>query len=198
MWWHGRRLRKAPGTRRHPQAALRWTGPLELSCTGNCPSVVLAHTHMAVVASTWDMGTCPTGDWLMGRGGPHTCSSCCTISGALPGGVTEGAAVVVPPGVASMLQLCTAVQPGHMHSSTIPGEGAALPCPALLPPLGAGVASMFNFSHAARVAPNRVCCNALLAAYARAKPPQWQKVCVCARARVLDVELGCPCTICVL
>ncbi|GAB4822151.1 hypothetical protein N2152v2_009197 [Parachlorella kessleri] len=41
--------------------------------------------------------------------------------------------------------------------------------------VGAGLASMFNFSHAARVAPNRVCCNALLAAYARARPPQWQK-----------------------
>ena len=27
------------------------------------------------------------------------------------------------------------------------------------------------------IAPNRVCCNALLAAYARAKVPQWQKVC---------------------
>lgn len=40
---------------------------------------------------------------------------------------------------------------------------------------GGGFASMFNFSHAAKVAPNRVCCNALLAAYARAKPPQWQK-----------------------
>eukprot|EP00884_Botryococcus_braunii_P023325 jgi/Botrbrau1/9677/Bobra.0201s0011.1 len=26
-----------------------------------------------------------------------------------------------------------------------------------------------------RVTPNRVCCNALLAAYARAKPPQWEK-----------------------
>lgn len=38
-----------------------------------------------------------------------------------------------------------------------------------------GLATMFNFSHAARVTPNRVCCNALLAAYARAKPPQWQK-----------------------
>lgn len=38
-----------------------------------------------------------------------------------------------------------------------------------------GVTSMFTFSHAVRVAPNRVCCNALLAAYARAKPPQWQK-----------------------
>lgn len=35
---------------------------------------------------------------------------------------------------------------------------------------------MFNFSHAARVTPNRVCCNALLAAYARAKPPQYQRV----------------------
>ncbi|PSC69633.1 pentatricopeptide repeat-containing protein [Micractinium conductrix] len=40
---------------------------------------------------------------------------------------------------------------------------------------GAGLASMFNFSHAARVTPNRVCCNALLAAYARAKPPQYQR-----------------------
>lgn len=39
----------------------------------------------------------------------------------------------------------------------------------------ATLTSMFNFSHAARVAPNRVCCNALLAAYARAKPAQWQK-----------------------
>ncbi|KAI7840212.1 hypothetical protein COHA_005994 [Chlorella ohadii] len=40
---------------------------------------------------------------------------------------------------------------------------------------GEGLASMFNFSHAARVTPNRVCCNALLAAYARAKPPQYQR-----------------------
>lgn len=28
-----------------------------------------------------------------------------------------------------------------------------------------------------RVAPNRVCCNALLAAYARARHPQWARVC---------------------
>jgi pentatricopeptide repeat protein len=34
---------------------------------------------------------------------------------------------------------------------------------------------MFNFGYASRVTPNRVCCNALLAAYARAKPPQWHK-----------------------
>ena len=27
-----------------------------------------------------------------------------------------------------------------------------------------------------RIAPNRVCCNALLAAFARARPAQWQKV----------------------
>jgi hypothetical protein len=26
--------------------------------------------------------------------------------------------------------------------------------------------------------PNRVCCNALLAAYARATPPRWRQVCV--------------------
>ncbi|KAG7669994.1 hypothetical protein Ndes2526B_g06369 [Nannochloris sp. 'desiccata'] len=39
----------------------------------------------------------------------------------------------------------------------------------------ASLTAMFNFSHATRVAPNRVCCNALLAAYARAKPPQWQR-----------------------
>lgn len=31
-------------------------------------------------------------------------------------------------------------------------------------------------------APNRVCCNALLAAYARASPPQWRKA-----SRLLDV-----------
>ena len=49
----------------------------------------------------------------------------------------------------------------------------ALPAAHLPPP---GLASMFNFSHAARVTPNRVCCNALLAAYARAKPPQYQRV----------------------
>ena len=42
-----------------------------------------------------------------------------------------------------------------------------------------GLASMFNFSHAARVTPNRVCCNALLAAYARAKPPQYLRVSRC-------------------
>ncbi|KAL4429625.1 hypothetical protein ABPG77_008674 [Micractinium sp. CCAP 211/92] len=40
---------------------------------------------------------------------------------------------------------------------------------------GTGLATLFNFSHAARVTPNRVCCNALLAAYARAKPPQYQR-----------------------
>ncbi len=49
----------------------------------------------------------------------------------------------------------------------------ACPSQHTLPP---GLASMFNFSHAARVTPNRVCCNALLAAYARAKPPQYQRV----------------------
>lgn len=38
-----------------------------------------------------------------------------------------------------------------------------------------GGMALFNFSHAARVTPNRVCCNALLAAYARAKPPQWER-----------------------
>lgn len=42
-------------------------------------------------------------------------------------------------------------------------------------PSHASLTAMFNFSHATRVAPNRVCCNALLAAYARAKPPQWQR-----------------------
>ena len=43
------------------------------------------------------------------------------------------------------------------------------------PQTSGGLATMFNFSHAARVTPNRVCCNALLAAYARAKPAQWQR-----------------------
>lgn len=33
-----------------------------------------------------------------------------------------------------------------------------------------------KFMNVSRIAPNRVCCNALLAAYARAKPPQWEKV----------------------
>lgn len=37
---------------------------------------------------------------------------------------------------------------------------------------------VFNFSHASMVAPNRVCCNALLAAYARARPTQWKKAVV--------------------
>jgi len=45
---------------------------------------------------------------------------------------------------------------------------------------GAGMANgdsvpKFNFSHASKVTPNRVCCNALLAAYARARPTQWKK-----------------------
>ncbi len=34
-----------------------------------------------------------------------------------------------------------------------------------------------RFRCATRVAPNRVCVNALLAAYARARPVQWAKVC---------------------
>lgn len=33
----------------------------------------------------------------------------------------------------------------------------------------------FDFGHAAGITPNRICCNALLAAYARAKPSQWQR-----------------------
>ncbi|KAK9831962.1 hypothetical protein WJX81_003568 [Elliptochloris bilobata] len=32
-----------------------------------------------------------------------------------------------------------------------------------------------KYMNVSRIAPNRVCCNALLAAYARAKPPQWEK-----------------------
>lgn len=35
-----------------------------------------------------------------------------------------------------------------------------------------------RFRSANRIAPNRVCVNALLAAYARAKPVQWAKVCL--------------------
>lgn len=36
-----------------------------------------------------------------------------------------------------------------------------------------------------QVTPNRVCCNALLAAYARAKPPQWEKVRIpCASSKI--------------
>ena len=37
-------------------------------------------------------------------------------------------------------------------------------------------APQLRFMDVSRIAPNRVCCNALLAAYARAKPPQWRKV----------------------
>ena len=33
-----------------------------------------------------------------------------------------------------------------------------------------------KFMNVSRIAPNRVCCNALLAAYARAKPAQCEKV----------------------
>lgn len=43
-------------------------------------------------------------------------------------------------------------------------------------PVGAGQAPVLRFMNVAQIAPNRVCCNALLAAYARAKPTQWQKV----------------------
>ena len=45
---------------------------------------------------------------------------------------------------------------------------ASLPSTATAPRL--------RFMDVSRIAPNRVCCNALLAAYARAKPPQWRKV----------------------
>ena len=41
-------------------------------------------------------------------------------------------------------------------------------------PAAAGVT--IRLRRTLRVAPNRVCCNALLAAYARARIPQWAKV----------------------
>lgn len=43
-------------------------------------------------------------------------------------------------------------------------------------PVGHGQAPVLRFMNVTQIAPNRVCCNALLAAYARAKPTQWQKV----------------------
>ena len=43
-------------------------------------------------------------------------------------------------------------------------------------PVGLGQAPVLRFMSVTQIAPNRVCCNALLAAYARAKPTQWQKV----------------------
>lgn len=43
-------------------------------------------------------------------------------------------------------------------------------------PVGHGQGPVLRFMNVTQVAPNRVCCNALLAAYARAKPTQWQKV----------------------
>ena len=40
-----------------------------------------------------------------------------------------------------------------------------------------GPAPVLRHMNVSQIAPNRVCCNALLAAYARAKPTLWQKVC---------------------
>ncbi|KFM24632.1 Pentatricopeptide repeat-containing protein, mitochondrial [Auxenochlorella protothecoides] len=59
-------------------------------------------------------------------------------------------------------------------SSGLPSMGglSALGSPARA---GSPPGPTFAFGHAARVTPNRVCCNALLAAYARARPPQWQR-----------------------
>ena len=39
-----------------------------------------------------------------------------------------------------------------------------------------GQAPVLRHMNVSQIAPNRVCCNALLAAYARAKPTCWQKV----------------------
>ena len=39
-----------------------------------------------------------------------------------------------------------------------------------------GQAAVLRHMNVSQIAPNRVCCNALLAAYARAKPPLWRKV----------------------
>jgi len=37
------------------------------------------------------------------------------------------------------------------------------------------IAKGIDFSHADGVSPNRICCNALMGAFARARPPQWKK-----------------------
>lgn len=37
------------------------------------------------------------------------------------------------------------------------------------------IAKGIDFSHAYGVTPNRICCNALMGAFARARPPQWKK-----------------------
>ena len=42
-----------------------------------------------------------------------------------------------------------------------------------------GQAPVLRHMNVSQIAPNRVCCNALLAAYARAKPTLWQKVTAC-------------------
>jgi len=42
-----------------------------------------------------------------------------------------------------------------------------------------------------KTAPNRVCCNALLAAYARAHPPQWLKA-----LKLLDLMWECSGEVC--
>ena len=49
-----------------------------------------------------------------------------------------------------------------------------------------GPAPVLRHMNVSQIAPNRVCCNALLAAYARAKPTLWQKVC-------WSYALGCSC-----
>ncbi|KAL6779730.1 PPR8 [Auxenochlorella protothecoides x Auxenochlorella symbiontica] len=59
-------------------------------------------------------------------------------------------------------------------SSGLPSTGG-LSAPGSPARAGSPPGPAFAFGHAARVTPNRVCCNALLAAYARARPPQWQR-----------------------
>lgn len=87
-------------------------------------------------------------------------------------------ATATPP---SRLQRSGSLRPDPSGASAHAAAAAhlrrAISCfPDLDPVDGVGEQTqIFNFSHAAKVAPNRVCCNALLAAYARAKPPQWQK-----------------------
>ena len=161
--------------------------PLAQAVTSARPgtSGTALHSHQDLAATAADLlqGLCigsgsePAASTKLGQR-VSTASGLPALGSGLGGGLVPFQASsdsAVPPQMTEALAQHLAAAAGAMagtdaDQSSVAGSAsqASIPSTATAPQL--------RFMDVSRIAPNRVCCNALLAAYARAKPPQWRKV----------------------
>lgn len=175
----------APGSTAHTLASILSLDPNLLASqpggaasSANSPAATALAEQLAELGS---VGLGGLGSPLGSVGGGSLAGGMgAAAGGGVPGTPIPGRGVLHRTTSAPATQHQQPLSPGQLGSPYSPYGGSSM---AGTPTRGLLRTSSLN---AKKAAPNRVCCNALLAAYARAQPPQ-----VTACPLILDVFFGC-------